>query len=102
MLKLYKFYWDCGRMGYLDGMFIEDDAEVARFIGKQVNFGEALGKHSEIYGTFDEGDLEVITDDQDFIDKCVRFIGYTTLSGHNPISRMRDHEADGEYGEEDY
>jgi len=95
MLKLYRFYWDCGRMGSLNGLFIADDAEVARFIGKKCYFGEGL------WGTLEEGDLEIVTDDQDFIDKCRRYIDYNTLSGHNPILRMQDDEANGVYDEEE-
>ena len=41
--KLYKFHWDCGRQGDLEGMFIADEQAVADAIGKEAQFGEALG-----------------------------------------------------------
>lgn len=29
MKKLYSFYWDCGRMGNLEGLFIAEESEDA-------------------------------------------------------------------------
>lgn len=86
MRKLYAFYWDCHRMGSLDGLFVATDEDIQRILGKKIYFGEVLGKHSEIYGTIEEGDLTVKGDDQDFIDKLVKIIGGTTISGYNPVS----------------
>lgn len=40
MLKLYSFYWDCGRMGNLDGLFVAEESTVESAIGKEVYFGE--------------------------------------------------------------
>ena len=51
MNKLYKFHWDCGRMGNLDGVFIAEPKEIEALIGKEIHFGEVLGKHSDIQGT---------------------------------------------------
>ena len=85
MKKLYSFFWECGRMGTLDGLFVAEEAEVNAIIGKEIYFGEVLGKHSEIYGRLDEIDLEVKSDDQDFINKLVEIIGDNTISGFNPL-----------------
>ena len=30
MKKLYRFYWDCGRMGEIESLFIEDDKAVEK------------------------------------------------------------------------
>jgi len=84
--KLYKFQWDCGRMGSVEGLFVADEGEVAAAVGKEVYFGEILGKHSDVSGTLDAEDLTVATDDQDFIVKLVGIIGTTTISGYNPLS----------------
>ena len=73
MKKLYKFELSCGRMGSLEGVFVATEEEVEEALGKNVYFGEVLGKHSEIFFDLDESMLSVITDDQDFIDKCERF-----------------------------
>jgi hypothetical protein len=32
----------------------------------EVNFGEIAGKHSEIYGTVDEGDITIVEDTSTF------------------------------------
>lgn len=89
MKKLYKFFWDCGRQGDLTGTFVATTEEVDKAIGKAVYFGEVLGKHSEIYGTLDEKDLKVLTDDQDFIEKFEKLVGNV---GRNPLKYLRDEE----------
>lgn len=81
---LYRFYWDCGRMGDLEGLFIADPDRVKAMLGLRVYFGEVLGKHSEIYGTLTEDDLTVISKDQDKIEWLANLLG-TTVSGWNPI-----------------
>lgn len=85
MKKLYEFNWDCGRMGDLNGLFIADEADVAAIVGKEIYFGEVLGKHSEISGTLDDEDLTVKSDDQDFITKFIEIMGEGTISGYNPL-----------------
>ena len=85
MLKLYKFHWDCGRMGDLDGLFVAEASEIEALIGKTVYFGEVLGKHSDMYGTLDAEDLVVKSDDQEFIAKLIEVVGAGTISGHNPL-----------------
>lgn len=60
---LYKFYWDCGRNGSIDGAFIADEEEVLAIIGTEVAMGEVLGKHSDIYGTIEPGEITLVTQD---------------------------------------
>lgn len=91
MKKLFKFHWDCGRMGDVEGVFVADDGDVEKAIGKRVYFGEILGKHSDIFGTLDAKDLTVVTDNQDFIEKAVRYgIGST---GHNPLHYLSEEDS---------
>lgn len=85
MLKFYDFGWDCGRLGRVEGLFIAEESDVAAAIGKVVNFGEILGKHSEIYGVLEEHDLEVKSEDQDFIAKLEEMFDSKTISGYNPL-----------------
>lgn len=93
MKKLYRFGWDCGRMGEVEGLFIADDAEVEKLIGCNVYFGEILGKHSEVTGTLDEEDLEVLTDDQEFLTKLTELTGFdSTISGYNPLDYIDEDE----------
>ena len=40
-LNLYKFHWNCGGMGDLDGVFFATQKEISEIIGKH---GEVFGK----------------------------------------------------------
>lgn len=86
---LVRFKWDLRRMGVVEGMFVTTHGELAAKFGKQVYFGEILGKHSEVYGQFEPGDLTVVTDDADFIAKLKHFVG-THVSGYNPMDYMAE------------
>ena len=86
MKKIYRFHWDCGRMGNVDGVFAATEEEVQAAIGREVYFGEILGKHSEVHGTLAESEFEVLTDDQDFIEKANKFGLIPT--GYNPLSYL--------------
>lgn len=83
MLKLYRFWWDCGRQGHVEGVFAEDSETVENLIGREVYFGEILGKHSDINGPLESGDLTVLCEDKDFIQKAIEYklvpIGYNPL-----------------------
>lgn len=88
---LYKFYWDVGRMGEVESFFIADPNAVKKAIGRQVYFGEILGKHSEVEGELEEADFEAISDDQEFIAKFEKIIGET---GYNPLDCLSEEEED--------
>lgn len=77
--KLYSFYWDCGRQGEVEGLFKATDEEIQRAIGQKVYFGEILGKHSEVYGTLDECDITLVSDDS-------LIVSNSTESGYNPLN----------------
>lgn len=94
MEKLYHFYVDYGRMGEIEGLFIADEDEVKRSIGKQVYLGEVLGKHSEVYFDLEE---EMFTDyfaDQPFPSQrhqgAVALFGVGTISGINPLNYISE------------
>jgi len=89
MLKLYKFDFDCGRMGRLFGLFVAEEKDIKNIIGKKAYFGEVLGKHSEIYGTIEENDIEIVTNDQEFIAK---FENFNCAIGYNPLDYVRGEE----------
>lgn len=88
--RLVKFYWDCGRQGSVDSLFITTGEELHSIIGKHIYFGEVLGKHSDISGTLEESDFTVVTEDQDFLHKLENIIGSSTISGHNPFHYMEE------------
>ena len=93
MKKLYNFSWDCGRQGELEGMFIAEEKEVKDLIGKEVNFGEALGKHSEVYGTILEGEITEVKVSETTVKEMEKVIG-TTISGYNPLEYQEEEEED--------
>lgn len=98
MKGIYEFYWDCGRQGDLSGIFVADKDNVDRIIGKEVYFGEVLGKHSEVYGTIEEKDIELKSDDQAFIAQFEAIMGEDFESGTNPLGYYDDPQiaSDGE------
>lgn len=84
--KLYKFGWDCGRQGNVEGVFIATDESIQSAIGKRVSFGEILGKHSDIRGVLDAEDLVVLSDAPDVISIMKKVFGSErTISGYNPL-----------------
>jgi hypothetical protein len=85
---LWKFEWDCGRQGDLEGLFVATEQEVQELIGQQVNFGEVLGKHSEIYGDIEEGEITKVDLGSETVEKVTKILG-DTWSGYNPLKYIR-------------
>jgi hypothetical protein len=79
-------------MGDVEGLLVTTQEEINKNEGKQVVFGEILGKHSEIDGTCTATDFEVKSDDQDFIKKLVDIIGSETISGYNPFHYLAEYQ----------
>jgi hypothetical protein len=94
MKAIYELYWDCGRMGEVSGLFVADKDKVENAIGKQIYFGEILGKHSEVYGELERKDLEIKSEDQDFIAKFIEIMGDGTVSGYNPLDYIEEEYED--------
>jgi hypothetical protein len=91
-------------MGDLEGLFIADPKIVSEALGKEMSFGEALGKHSEIYDTFDEDQIEILSEDQDKIQWLISVVGATnscsSISGYNPLDYLAEEEDDEEDDED--
>jgi len=81
---LWRFFWDCGCWGVLEGLFVATNEEVENIIGKEVDFGEVLGKHSDIFGDIAAKDIRKVNAKESFIHKGVEIFG-RTWSGYNPI-----------------
>ena len=92
MEKLWKFYWDCGRQGNVEGVFIASEEDVQATIGQSVYFGEILGKHSDVSGTIDPGEITVLTDNQEAIKVLKKYIGMD-ISGYNPLHYLPDRKS---------
>ena len=89
MENLYEFYWDCGRQGVVRGRFLATKEVLDKMIGKEVYFGEILGKHSDIYGTLEECDITLITDNQEFLQKA-KELKVNLESGYNPLDYIEE------------
>lgn len=88
---IYRFHWHCGRQGDLDGLFVASKEEVDNLIGKTVYFGEVLGKHSDIYGTIEPGEITLVNDAPEFI---AIFKENSMSTGFNPLEYFEEEEED--------
>ncbi|MGI9526986.1 MAG: hypothetical protein ACR2MS_07760 [Weeksellaceae bacterium] len=94
-IKLWKFYWDCGRMGSIDGLFLASSKDVENLFEKRVYFGEVLGKFSEIYGTIKERNFKEIEVDAATIEALSKY--GPTLCGRNPLDYYEEEEEEDDY-----
>lgn len=87
--KLYAFEW-LDWHGVVQGLFIEEESIVNDAIGKEVYFGEILGKHSEVVGILEECDLEVLVSDEEEVEILEKydFIPF----GYNPLDYLREED----------
>lgn len=72
---LYKLNAHYGRMGDLTGLFIAKKSHVKKLIESKIEvyFGEVLGKHSEVYGSLDEKEIKLISDDKKVMEVVSEF-----------------------------
>lgn len=94
MKHLYKFVFGDCYYGSVEGLFIADEKEVNDTIGKELYFGEILGKHSAVYGTFDKTDFEIIDLPQETLDLLEKQFKNNVLSGYNPLDYLPEDEDD--------
>ena len=88
---LVKYHEDFGRMGYLDGLFICTQDELETLKNVDIYFGEALGKHSEVYTDKVYEHCKVISEDPDLIsDLQTVSDGTNTVCGYNPFDYLDD------------
>lgn len=92
MKVLAQFFWDCGCSGNIDGLFIAEKSKIESAYGKHVYLGEVLGKHSEIYGDLDEGDITIISEDPVVIETLRNIFEDGTISGFNPLDYIQEED----------
>ena len=101
---LVKMHIDYGRSGDVRGMFFVDevDFELAKRANPYVEFGEILGKHSEVACNISDMDFEIVPLTQEELDVIQRVFGCGTISGYNPFDRfdVEDLEVEDEDEEE--
>lgn len=86
---IYKFYWDCGRMGEIKSIFVADSEDVENAIGKEVYFGEILGKHSDVNGVLESGEIKLVTIDEHVIRL---FEDFDLKCGYNPLHYISEED----------
>lgn len=96
-LFLYRYRW-IRRDGIIEGLFITDKKSLIEGIEETVHFGEVLGKYSDVSGEFKFEHLELISDDQDYIQKTLEIFKTKTLSGYNPLQYVvKDEDTEEEH-----
>lgn len=84
MKAVYKMIADCGRMGQLAGIFVAEKEFINFLIEHEIyiDFGEALGKHSEVIGCVSQEEIILLSDEPQAVE-C--FEKYHFESGYNPL-----------------
>ena len=109
-LAIYEYCESFGRLGSLNSIFIADKKLVEECIGKVANFGEVLGKHSEVSSIINENNLKITCDDYEKIKIVLEALNlqvnlsdidkYYSIIGLNPIEIIVE-EMEEQYYEED-
>lgn len=87
MRGLYRYTMDSEKMGDVEGIFVSTDRAIEKQMGKEVYFGEILGKHSEISGTLHPYQITMLTSDQ----KAVEIVEkYNLETGYNPLDYIQE------------
>jgi hypothetical protein len=101
---LCRYYSEVDRHGVIQGLFTTLKKDYDKLFGKDVYFFEVLGKHSEFRGTIDEMELQILSDDINFIKQLereallVKEFRSMTISGQNPFKYLNDPDCfDDEY-----
>lgn len=81
---LVSYFEEC-REGSLEGLFICTEKELESLNSATVYFGEALGKHSEVYSDTVYENCTVLSSNQDALRDLEVMFGRKTLSGINPL-----------------
>lgn len=91
MKQLFKFDFYKGRGGKIDGLFVATTEEVNSIIGKEIWLGDALGKHSEVYGTIESNEIERVEISDEAVEALYQKYG-STISGYNPVEYVEEYD----------
>lgn len=90
---LYRFSFDCGRHGELEGLFFATKEEIKSLVGRTAYFGEVLGKHSDIEGELEEDMFQLLDIGIEAKRELLTKIG-CNVSGYDPRDFVDDSEDD--------
>lgn len=78
---VWKFCWD-SEYGSVEGLFVANREDIEQSIGKEIYFGDILGKHSCVDGILEYGDIKLVSDDPIIVDTVLT---YDLVFGYNPL-----------------
>jgi len=92
--KLISFSRDYGRMGDLEGLFVVDPErwEILQTMlenEENIDFGEALGKHSHCTGVLTADELTIRSENEEF---CKEFARLSLNTGYNPMGYREEED----------
>ncbi len=79
-------------MGAIRGLFVATDSDVDDALGKEMYFGEVLGKHSDISGVLRREALQVMTTERTDAAFIERFEEIGCATGFNPLNHIEESE----------
>jgi hypothetical protein len=85
---LWQFAWYFRRGGEVESLFVATEKEVENLIGEYVYFGEIMGKHSEVCGNIEEGDITKLDVSPEAVEEVAKHLG-GTWSGYDPRDYVR-------------
>ncbi len=92
MKAIYKLHFDLGRGGTLFGLFIGETSKIEALMNSEevIYFGEVNGKHSDVYGPIEDGDITLISDKLEDVEVVERL---DLATGYNPIETYEEQVA---------
>lgn len=89
--KLYRFYWDCGALGDVEGVFVATPEQIEQALGKYLYLGEVEGEDCQIGGYLEASDLEQLNVSLGCVIELRNVLG-STISGINPLHYVIEEE----------
>ena len=88
---IYYFREDVYRHGLIEGFFISTPSKIEKVDGKEIYFGDVLGKHS---GVEIEVNFKVISDDAKLVENVKNIFKTAMVShfGYNPLDYCNEDE----------
>lgn len=83
-MNLYRFLWENYKDGNIECLFLAEQAEVDALIGKQVAFGDVLGRNSDVGGVIEENDFTLIPLSENTLQELLIAFPDKILSGYFP------------------
>lgn len=85
-LKLWKYSKNYHYLGKVEGLFISTKKEIDEYlVGRTMDFGEILGKHSEVSIDFNKDDFECLDISKEALMELLTAANSRCISGYYPF-----------------